>query len=403
MMLKIRNAAHFREIIFCAIIIGITVLIALIPMSKYYNRPGTNREARCEVLRTDNSFVFQRGIFHQGEQSVQVRILDGPERGQQITAANLLQGAIELEWLYKPGDIGLLGYSKNGNAIVAARMLEPLREGPMLAVFLTFIGALLLLAGWVGVKSIVSFAFTIMVIWKVLLPVSLEGKLDPVVFAMFIVGIICFVTIFLVAGFNKKGLGAFLGSLGGCLCTLVILYLFGGPMKVNGAISSFSATLRYSGYEHLDLLKLFYAAVILSATGAIMDVAMDIAVAMFEIKEKKPDIGRWELTRSGFNIGRAVIGTMSTTLLLAYSGGALTMLMYLMAKGISIWRITNMNYVASEMLRTLSGTIGLTLVVPCTAIISGLILAQSIEKSRTSASKTPQAPLKIFPKRFMRK
>jgi uncharacterized membrane protein len=354
-------------------------------MSKYYTRPGTNREARCEVLKTNDSFVFQRGIFHQGEQSVQVRILDGPDRGKQITAANLLQGAVELEWFYKPGQKALIGYSKDGNAIVAARMLEPLREGTMLVIFLVFIGALLLLAGWVGVKSIVSFAFTLIIIWKILLPCSLEGKYDPVIFAMLIVGIICFVTIFLIAGFNKKGLGAFLGSLGGCLFTLVILYLFGGPLKLNGATSSFSTTLRYSGYENLDLLKLFFAGVILSATGAIMDVAMDIAVSMFEIKEKRPDIGRWELIRSGFNIGRAVIGTMSTTLLLAYSGGALTMLMYLLAKGISLWRIINMNYVASEMLRTLSGTIGLTFVVPCTAIISGLIMVPLVQRTKTAS------------------
>jgi uncharacterized membrane protein len=89
------------------------------------------------------------------------------------------------------------------------------------------------------------------------------------------------------------------------------------------------------------------------------------------------------LIGSGINIGRLVIGTMSTTLLLAYTGDALTMLMFLLARGISSWRIFNMNYVASELLKTLSGTIGLTLVVPCVAIFSGFDDPENIGKTLT--------------------
>lgn len=388
-MLKIRNVPRFRDIVFCVIIILFAIGISLIPLSKYYKQSPANHEARCIVLRTDNHFVFQRGTIRQGDQKVTVRILEGSDRNREIEALNMLQGAAELEWFYQTGEKAMIGYTLNGNQVVGARMLEPLREGQLGWIFILFIVALLILAGWTGVKAIITFIFTILVIWKILLPYSLEGKFDPVLLAMLIVAGLCFITIFMIAGFNKKGLGAFLGAFSGCVFTWIILLLFGGPLKVNGATSSFSTTLRYSGYEHLDLLKLFYAAVILSATGAIMDVAIDIAAAMAEIKEKRPDIGRWELIGSGINIGKLVIGTMSTTLLLAYTGGALTMLMFLLAKGISIWRIFNMNYVASELLKTLSGTIGLTLVVPCTAIISGMILVPLIEKSQPAVLKAP--------------
>jgi uncharacterized membrane protein len=381
-MNQLKMNPAFRDIVFCAVILVLTSILFLFPLSKYYQRPASEREARCIVLETDDSLVFQRGIFRQGEQSVKVRLLDGPDRNRIIQAANLLQGSLELEWFFQPGEKALLGYSKQGDRIIAARMLEPLREGSMLAISLVFLAALIGLAGWVGVKAIVSFGFTIMVILKVLLPFCLESRTDPMLFAMPIVALICLVTIFLVAGFNQKGWSAFLGSLSGCLFTWIILLIFGGMMRVNGATSEFSATLRFSGYEHLDLLKLFYAGVILSASGAIMDVAMDIAVAMFEIREKRPDIRRSELIKSGLNIGRAVIGTMSTTLLLAYSGGAMTMLMYLLAKGIPFWRIMNMNYIASELLKTFSGTIGLTLVVPFTAIIAGFILVRVPQKTQ---------------------
>ncbi|MCL6591799.1 MAG: YibE/F family protein [Firmicutes bacterium] len=381
-MIKIRNIPGFRDLVFCLIIILLSVGIGFIPMSKYYRNSPNDRQARCIVTRTDNRFVFQQGTFRQGDQKVTVRILDGPDRGKTIEALNMLQGATEMEWFYQTGEKAIIGYTLNGAKVAGARMLEPLRENHLGWLFLFFIIALLILAGWTGVKAIITFIFTILIIWKVLLPYSLEGKIDPVYLAILIVAGLCFITIFMIAGFTKKGLGAFLGAFGGSIFTWIILLLFGGPLKVNGATSSFSTTLRYSGFEHLDLLRLFYAAVILSATGALMDVAIDIAAAMAEIKEKRPDIGRWELIRSGINIGRLVIGTMSTTLLLAYTGGALTMLMFLMAKGISIWRIFNMNYVASELLKTLSGTIGLTLVVPFTAIISGVIMAGVAKESK---------------------
>ncbi|HBE79478.1 MAG TPA: hypothetical protein DDW65_17135 [Firmicutes bacterium] len=379
MVKKISNVKRFRDIIFCAVIILFSIGIILIPTSEQYKQSSANREARCIVLKTDNQFVFQRGTVRQGDQKVTVQILDGADRNRKIEVLNMLQGAVELEWFYQTGEKAIIGYTLDNKKIVGARMLEPLRETHLVWLFILFIAALLILAGWTGVKAIITFIFTILVIWKVLLPCSLEGKFDPVLLAILIVAGLCFITIFMIAGFNKKALGAFLGAFSGCIITWIILLLFGDPLKINGATSSFSTTLRYSGYEHLDLLKLFYAAVILSATGAIMDVAIDIAAAMAEIKEKRPDIGRGELIRSGINIGRLVIGTMSTTLLLAYTGGALTMLMFLLARGISIWRIFNMNFVASELLKTLSGTIGLTLVVPCTALFVGILLVKSVK------------------------
>lgn len=385
-MLKQLCSEKGKEILFCSVILFLTIMIGMIPFTKYSNHPASEHEERCQVLRTDNSMVFQRGIFKQGEQSVTVKLLTGPDRGREMTAMNLLQGSVELEWFYQPGEKAIIGYSEKDHTIVAARMLEPVREGPLLGIFLLFFILILALAGWTGFKAMLSFAFSMVVIWKVLLPLNLEGRYDPVILAMLIVAILCFVIIFLVAGFSKKGWGAFLGAFGGCIFTWIILFLFGGMMKVNGATAGFSTALRFSGFEHLDLLKLYYAAVVLSASGAIMDIAMDISASMTEIHEKRPDISRLELIGSGFNIGRAVIGTMTTTLLLAYSGGFMTMLMYLMSKGISLTRILNMNYVVAEMLKTVSGTIGLTLVVPLTAIICGFILVPFVEKERIQAT-----------------
>jgi uncharacterized membrane protein len=112
----------------------------------------------------------------------------------------------------------------------------------------------------------------------------------------------------------------------------------------------------------------------LGASGAAMDIAMDISVSMNEIKIKRPDIGVQELIQSGFNVGRMVIGTMATTLLLAYSGGYLTMLMVFVSQDTSFTRIVNMKLVAAEIFRILIGSIGLLMVAPVTAIIAGVLL-----------------------------
>ena len=152
-MLKIRNHPQARDIIFCIIIILVATGIGMIPMSKFYKQTvsAANNEARCVVLRTDNRFVFQRGTVREGDQRVTVRILDGRDRGREFNALNLLQGAAEMEWFYQPDEKAMVGYTENNGQVVGARMLEPLREGPLLWIFALFIAALLILAGWTGV------------------------------------------------------------------------------------------------------------------------------------------------------------------------------------------------------------------------------------------------------------
>ena len=104
-----------------------------------------------------------------------------------------------------------------------------------------------------------------------------------------------------------------------------------------------------------------------------MDIAMDIAASMQEIIEKKPDINVREHILSGLRVGRAVVGTMTTTLLLAYSGGYTTMLMYYMAQGIPLCQFFNLNIVAAEVLNILVGSFGLIMVAPFSAFAGGII------------------------------
>ena len=106
-----------------------------------------------------------------------------------------------------------------------------------------------------------------------------------------------------------------------------------------------------------------------------MDLSVDITSAVYEVVEKRPDLSWWEATRSGMNVGRAAMGTMTTTLLLAYSGGYVALLMVFMAQGTPLDHMLNYKYVAAEIIHTLIGSFGLVTVAPFTALCAGFFLA----------------------------
>jgi len=232
---------------------------------------------------------------------------------------------------------------------------------------------LVLFAGITGFNALLSFVVTVLAVWKVLIPGLLQG-IDPILLSFAMTVGLTIMIIYAVGGFTRKATAAVLGSLAGTLLTTVLALLFGSVFKIHGAIMPFSENLLYSGYAHLDLTKIFIACIFLASSGALMDLAMDISSAVEEVISKKPDISRWEATRSGFAVGRSVIGTMTTTLLLAYSGGYLSLLMVFAAQGTPIINILNLKYVSSEIMHTLIGSIGLVTVAPFTALMSGLLM-----------------------------
>lgn len=137
-----------------------------------------------------------------------------------------------------------------------------------------------------------------------------------------------------------------------------------------------SESLLYSGYQDLDLTSIFMASIFIGASGAMMDLAVDITSAVYEVISKKPDILPAEAVLSGLRVGRAAMGTMTTTLLLAYSGGYISLLMVFMAQGTPIDHILNYKYVAAEVLDTVVGSFGLVTVAPFTALMAGLLLTR---------------------------
>ena len=281
---------------------------------------------RARVTEVDNSRVTKTGLLDYGTQQLTVEVLEGAAKGRTFTAYNEIRAQLDLDKQFVPGDVAVVAMPESaladGDEPVIAR--DHWRNGWSLALFIAFCALLCAFGGWTGLKAIFSFVFSCLVVWKGVIPLALRGW--PASWTAFAaVALLTGVIMYLVAGPTRKGLAAFLGSMLGIAAGLALAHLFGWLMHVNGATLPFAQALLYSGYESLDL--------------------QDI-----------------------------LVGTMTTTLLLAYSGGYLTLLMVFAAQGTHPRDFLNSPLVSAEIVKTLIGSFSLVLVAPFTAAVGARIL-----------------------------
>lgn len=364
----------YNDISFLILLSIIILLIFLFPIDFENKKNDDSIRVKGIITEVDNTNVQQFEIVKTGSQTIKAKILKGKFKGENITAVNNLLGRLEFDKIFVKGEkvLIVLNLNKEHNKIIAANVIDHYRINIEIILLLIFILFILIFAGWTGFKAVFSFLFTAIIIWKILLPLFLKGY-NPIFISLLILSFITSVIIFLIGGFTKKGLVAFLGAITGVALTCLFSLIFGKLFHINGAIKPFTETLLYSGFAHLDITQIFLSGIFIASSGAVMDIAMDIAASQNEVIFKKPDISRKNLILSGFSVGKAVVGTMTTTLLLAYSGGFTALLMVFIAQGTPMINIFNINYVAGEILHILIGSFGLVLVAPLTAIFGGFI------------------------------
>lgn len=357
---------------------AILLIVILIMMPTGYEGAmiyqGTDR-VKVQVISTDESSVTTSGLIQSGEQYCQVKILEGNFRGQECGAVNMLSGSLESDKFFQKGDIAHVVISHKDGEIRNVIMNDHYRIDKELLLAGLFILFLIGFAGKTGLRAIFSFAITILSIWKILIPAYLNGK-NPVWWGILITAFLTIIIIFLVYGWDRRTIAASSGALLGVFVTCMIGSLFTEYFEIHGAVMPYSETLLYSGFQNLNLTKIFMSGIFIGASGAMMDLAVDITSAVWEVVEKKPEIAWREAVKSGMNVGRAAMGTMTTTLLLAYSGGYLALLMTFMAQGTPMGNILNYKYVAAEILDTIVGSLGLVTVAPFTALTSGILLTK---------------------------
>jgi len=383
-----RSVRYHAPVVVCLL----AILILLLLPTGFEGALVYQEAERCtaRVLSVDDSTIIDTGLVRSGEQRCQLEILDGMFQGQTVSGVNMLNGSLEQDKVFQPGDKALVVVSHDGDTITNVTMSDHYRLSWELVMAIGFAIFLILFAGPTGVRAIASFVLTVLTLWKVLVPLYLKGY-NPIWIGLAITLFLTVLIIALVYGFDRRCWAAVSGSFLGILVTCVLGVLFTDLFQIHGAVMSYSESLLYSGYQDLNLTQIFMASIFIGASGAIMDLSVDITSAVYEVVEKRPDLTWWEATRSGMNVGRAAMGTMTTTLLFAYSGGYVALLMVFMAQGTPVENILNYKYVAAELIHTVIGSFGLVTVAPFTALCAGVFLTRR-EKKEAAAESQQQCP-----------
>ncbi len=359
------------------VVMVVVAIIALWKLPTSFENPALLKNTIYEkavVVSIDNSDVENITVVSVGTQRLELEIRSGKFKGEVVKSRNVLLGNKQRDKIFEVGDrvLCVSKVNKDHTSVLDARAEDYYRQDLALVLVIAFVIFLVIFAGKTGAKAAVSFIFTALAFWKLLIPALLKGY-SPLFVSIGIVFITTVVIILLVGGISRKGFVALAGAMLGVVATAALALLFGHFFKIPGTVQSYAESLMYNGYANLNFSEMFISCIFISSAGAVMDVAMDIAAAQDELSANASHMTRQELIRSGLNIASPVVGSMTTTLLFAYSGSFMFAFMAFMAQGAPIESIVNRAYISAEILHTMVGSFGLVLVAPITAVIGGYV------------------------------
>ena len=315
---------------------------------------------------------------------------DNALRGEQLLLAEVKTGQYKGETLQVYGYVGPLygGQLKVGDG--ATLLISTYADGthtatvyeynrlPVLAVIVAlFLIATVAVGGKVGAKSLVALAMTLVCLFWILIPLLMKGA--PTLLTVFLVcAYVTVVTMVILGGVQRKTVCAALGTIAGTALALLFGLAAQSLARVDGlrlADVEPLLQLRQTGTP-IGMRGLLVGGIVISALGAVMDVAMSIASALTEVHTVAPNRTARELFRSGMNIGRDMVGTMTNTLILAFLGSGFALIIYLYSLGLSPYQLISSAYLTIEVVSSISSSIGVILSVPLTALISSVILTK---------------------------
>lgn len=331
-------------------------------------------EATAVVIIAGEETVVDNAGMKDTVQEVTVKIEDGEYKSEELVATyNLsydLEGKIK-GYPLKEGDKIQVQIIEDGDSLTVT-VIDFERNSYLLLMFLIFLLSIVIIGGKQGIKAIAGLLVTILAVYFILIKGIFAG-LDPIWTSIGTCIFIIVTTFIIIGGINKKIMTAAIGTLGGVISAGVVATIFNYICRMSGAgedAIQLSVSLTTMTFNFKDLL---FAGIIVSALGACMDVGMSIASSLDEIKSKTSDITYKELFKSGMNIGRDVIGTMTNTLILAYVGGSITLILLFMACNISFVDIINKETIAQEIISAIAGSMGVVFTVPITSAVYSIL------------------------------
>jgi len=232
-----------------------------------------------------------------------------------------------------------------------------------------------------GLNAILTLGFTCVAVFAVFIPSILSGKniyLSSIIVCVYSI----IVTLFLLYGVNKKSFAAVAGCFGGVIAAAFVTLFMSRIMELSGITDGDSIYLMMLSTENpIDLVAIVFAGIIIGAVGAIMDVAVSISSALWELKKRAPKLSFKGIFRSGMNIGKDIMGSMTNTLVLAYIGSSLSVILLMVVYVTSFTELFNMELVIVELLQAIVGIIGIFLTIPLTALMCAVLFSNKRKRS----------------------
>lgn len=307
-------------------------------------------------------------------QTTKVEILEGPFRGQTVEVDNEITDNPAYNVEVKTGQEVVLAMESRRDGEVQVNIADYHRAPSLTWLMVAFLVAFIAFGGKQGVKSLIGLGITVLLIGWVLLPLSLHG-FNPLLISVVICLLATASSILLIGGLSKKSAAAIAGTVGGVIVAGLSAQIVIWTAPLTGLSSEEAQILRgsvlvqqppfYSG--------LLAAGMLIGALGVIMDVGISIASSVSEVSKADRKLPAKALFQSGMNVGRDIMGTMTNTLILAYTGGALPLL--LLATQMPSIKLINLDLFATEVASALSGSLGLVFTIPLTALVAARIMS----------------------------
>ena len=333
--------------------------------------PGESETLRARVVEVLGEGTVTQGEFEQPYQRLRLRLEGGLLDHQEVEVDHGLLGLTNQSRMFRAGDRVLVEHTRTLDGADVFLITDYVRTGPLLWLTALFVGATLLLSGWQGVRSIVGMGVSLVVIIAFIVPQILAGR-NPAAIAILGSVVMMGFSLYLVYGWNRKTHVAVAGLFLSLIVTGLLAIWFVDWTRLSGFGAEEVGFLQVAGVQ-LDLQGLVLASIIIGALGALDDIAVGQSSAIFELSKANPRLSWQALFKHGMNIGRDHIAAMVNTLLLAYVGAALPLLLLFLVYAEPLGTTLNREIVAEEIVRTLVGSLGLLAGVPLTNLIAALV------------------------------
>lgn len=348
--------------------IGVYFLNSTLDYNKPEDKPVGIEYAKAEVINIASEELAPDPDFpyiNIGKQTLELEILKGEKKGQIITALNYV-GRVD----NKPARVGSKYIISTYDDFVTTFIVNYSRETSVYILLLIFMLVVIFIGRLKGMKSLFSLSFTMVCVIFLFIPLIIRG-VNPIIASVIIAILSTAVTMISLNGISKKTLVACLSCV---LCTAIagiIAYIFGCITNISSFNTNEAQDLLFVAQKtSLRVKELLFAGIIISSLGAIMDTTMSITSSIFEMAELNKSMTSSQLFTSGMNIGRDIMGTMTNTLILAFTGSSINIILIYFMYNLPYLQLINLDIIVIEIIQGLSGGIAVILSIPIAALAS---------------------------------